>query len=143
MDVVLNQAEENFKLPRIPGLERKERIVGGDALIQTFYEGPQKCDCCINWVEREPKEVPEVVKDSRAGELHATGQSVGGHLSGAFDLATDWKAILLLNGRFLQYPKSTELTKSPEADVFLAKRSLNESKSDVVSGKAPFFRGRN
>lgn len=63
MDVVLNQAEENFKLSPIPGLERKERIVGGDALVQTFYEGPKKCECCINWVEREPKEVPEIVKD--------------------------------------------------------------------------------
>lgn len=41
MDVVLNQAEENFKLPPIPDVERKERIVGGDALVQTFYEGPK------------------------------------------------------------------------------------------------------
>jgi len=44
-------------------LERKERIFRGDALVQRFYEGPKKCDCCTNWIEREPEEVPVIIKD--------------------------------------------------------------------------------
>lgn len=62
MDTVLNETEDNFALPRIPDLERRDRTGGGDALVQTFYEGPEKCKCCKNWVEREPKEVPDIVK---------------------------------------------------------------------------------
>ena len=57
------QAEDNFNPPSVPDLEQEERAVGGEALVQTFYEGPEKCDCCTNWVEREPKDVPEEVKE--------------------------------------------------------------------------------
>ena len=34
----------------------------------------------------------------QASELHVTGHSVGGHLSGASESATEWKAILILDG---------------------------------------------
>ena len=33
----------------------------------------------------------------QSGELHATGHRCGAHLSHAFDLATEWNAIFLLD----------------------------------------------
>lgn len=35
----------------------------------------------------------------QAGELHATVYFIGDHLADAFDLAIEWKGILVLDGR--------------------------------------------
>jgi hypothetical protein len=50
-------------LPQIPVVEMEDRILGVNPLVQTFYEGPKKCDCCANWVEKPPTQMPEVAKD--------------------------------------------------------------------------------
>ncbi|KAF8865079.1 P-loop containing nucleoside triphosphate hydrolase protein [Acephala macrosclerotiorum] len=49
-------------MPQIPTVEPEQKVLGKHALVQYFYEGPKKCDCCINWVEKEPIQVPEASK---------------------------------------------------------------------------------
>lgn len=52
-------------VPQVADLEH--RVPSQSILVQTFYEGPQKPankdKNIINWVEKEPVQVPEVVKD--------------------------------------------------------------------------------
>jgi hypothetical protein len=47
-----------FQLPTLPDFGWELPKIGGEPLVQTFFEGPQKCKCCINWVEKPPKEIP-------------------------------------------------------------------------------------
>lgn len=59
---------EAVTVPVVPQVaEVEHRVLSQDALVQTFYEGPKKYNDrhtdTINWVEKEPKQVPEVVKD--------------------------------------------------------------------------------
>ena len=52
-------------VPQIAEVE--PRVLRQDALVQTFYEGPKKHNDkdkgTINWVEKQPIQVPEAVKD--------------------------------------------------------------------------------
>ena len=55
-------------VPVVPQVaEVEHRVLSQDALVQTFYEGPKKANDkdtdTINWVEKEPVQVPEAVKD--------------------------------------------------------------------------------
>lgn len=55
-------------MPVVPQVAELEyRVPSQSILVQTFYEGPKKPadkdDNIINWVEKEPVQVPEAVKD--------------------------------------------------------------------------------
>ena len=55
-------------VPVVPQVaELEHRVPRQDILVQTFYEGPKKNknkdDNTINWIEKEPVQVPEAVKD--------------------------------------------------------------------------------
>ena len=55
-------------VPVIPQVaEVEHRVLNQDTLVKTFYEGPKKSkdpkDDTINWVEKEPMQVPEAVED--------------------------------------------------------------------------------
>ena len=55
-------------VPVIPQVvELEHRALNQDTLVKTFYEGPKKSkdpeDETINWVEKEPIQVPEAVED--------------------------------------------------------------------------------
>lgn len=53
-----------YSVPVVPQLsDKNEKRVGYDPTMFTFYEGPKKCDCCTNWVEKKPTQMPEVAKD--------------------------------------------------------------------------------
>jgi len=52
-----------FGTPQIPHFDFDQRVLGGQSAVQYFYEGPKKCKCCINWVEKEPVEIPQAAKD--------------------------------------------------------------------------------
>jgi hypothetical protein len=52
-----------FTTPKIPQVELDAKVRGKEALVQNFYEGPKKCNCCINWVEKEPLQIPANVKE--------------------------------------------------------------------------------
>jgi hypothetical protein len=47
-----------FTLPTVPLLDWTLPEIGDEPLVQTFFEGPKKCNCCVNWVEKPPKEIP-------------------------------------------------------------------------------------
>ena len=65
MDTNVEEIDRDVILtrPDVPNVQVEHKAIGDEALVQTFYEGPEKCDCCINWVEKEPKEVPRHVKE--------------------------------------------------------------------------------
>ena len=55
-------------VPVVPQVaELEHRVLSQDTLVKTFYEGPKKSkdpkDDTINWVEKEPIQVPEAVED--------------------------------------------------------------------------------
>lgn len=50
-------------LPLIPQVHHQDPILGIDAMVQNFYEGPKKCDCCPNWVEKPPTQMPEAARE--------------------------------------------------------------------------------
>lgn len=49
----------------IPSIFAEEELkeTGQVPVVQIFYEGPEKCQCCINWVEKRPREIPENERD--------------------------------------------------------------------------------
>lgn len=56
-------------LPAVPDIEN-DRVAssrGINPVVQTFFEGPEKCECCINWVEKQPVEMPESEKERYEG----------------------------------------------------------------------------
>ncbi|KAF2131248.1 hypothetical protein P153DRAFT_286100, partial [Dothidotthia symphoricarpi CBS 119687] len=53
--------------PVLPSLESKDDQKGNNATIQKFYEGRPTCKCCINWVEKQPEQVPEEAQEKYDG----------------------------------------------------------------------------
>ncbi len=51
----------------IPHIHHTEPDLGAVPMIQTFYEGPPKCDCCSNWIEKAPVQLPEDAKERYDG----------------------------------------------------------------------------
>lgn len=49
-------------MPEVPNINVEEKDRGSGALVQTFYEGPPKCKCCTNWIERPPVQIPEAIQ---------------------------------------------------------------------------------
>ncbi|OQV06616.1 hypothetical protein CLAIMM_11159 isoform 2 [Cladophialophora immunda] len=47
----------------IPHIHYLDPDVGAAPTVQTFYEGPPKCRCCSNWIEKAPVQVPEAAKE--------------------------------------------------------------------------------
>ena len=70
-DLDLGNLDPNWTLndefsvfPTIPQVDfEHNHALGESAHIQTFHEGPKKCDCCPNWVEKPPTELPETAKE--------------------------------------------------------------------------------
>lgn len=52
-----------FDMPEAPQVAVEEKDRGANALVHTFYEGPPKCKCCTNWVEKPPPPIPEATLD--------------------------------------------------------------------------------
>ena len=64
----INYNLQAITIPVVPQVaEVEHRVLSQDTLVQTFYEGPKKYNDkdrdTINWVEKEPVQVPEAVKD--------------------------------------------------------------------------------
>jgi hypothetical protein len=53
--------------PVLPTLETSELVKGSAAKIQRFYEGRKTCDCCTNWVEKPPAQVPDEAREKYDG----------------------------------------------------------------------------
>ena len=49
--------------PAIPSISYEHQDLGANPMVQTFYEGPTKCDCCTNWIEKPPLQLPEAAKE--------------------------------------------------------------------------------
>jgi hypothetical protein len=47
----------------IPQIHHTDHEIGAVPMVQTFYEGPPKCDCCSNWIEKAPVQLPEAAKE--------------------------------------------------------------------------------
>lgn len=69
-DLGFNYNLEAITIPIIPQVQVEESVhrnLNEDTLVRTFYEGPKKNkdpkDNTINWVEKEPVQVPEAVED--------------------------------------------------------------------------------
>ncbi|KAB2575726.1 putative 26S protease regulatory subunit-like protein [Lasiodiplodia theobromae] len=46
-------------------------ITGQQSTIKTLYEGPQKCNCCINWVETPPDDLSPDIEKHAESKKHA------------------------------------------------------------------------
>ncbi|KAI4114520.1 MAG: hypothetical protein LQ338_007997, partial [Usnochroma carphineum] len=46
-----------------PQIDVEEKDRGSNAPVRTFYEGPPRCKCCINWVEKPPAQIPEATRE--------------------------------------------------------------------------------
>jgi hypothetical protein len=54
----------SYSIPLVPHAHvENERNIGYNPQTITLYEGPRKCDCCKNWVEKEPTQMPNFAKD--------------------------------------------------------------------------------
>ena len=54
---------EIFYMPEVPRVEVEEdTLKGKEPLVQTFYEGPESEENRINWIEKEPGQIPAGVK---------------------------------------------------------------------------------
>jgi hypothetical protein len=49
-------------LPDLP-LDSIQPPKGQEPTVQTFYEGPERCECCINWIEKAPTQMPQSERD--------------------------------------------------------------------------------
>ena len=59
-----NSNLEAITVPIVPQVaELEHRNLNQETLVQTFYEGPKKQQDTINWVEKEPMQVPEAVQN--------------------------------------------------------------------------------
>jgi hypothetical protein len=45
--------------------------IGKESSVKALYEGPQKCSCCINWVEEYPDNLKEGLLGTREIQKHA------------------------------------------------------------------------
>ena len=52
-----------FSYPKLPEVHFELPQMGDEPFVQTFFEGPKKCTCCINWVERQPVEIPKEAQE--------------------------------------------------------------------------------
>jgi hypothetical protein len=52
-----------FSCPELPLVGFELPQMGDEPLVQTFFEGPKKCNCCTNWVERQPVEIPKQAQE--------------------------------------------------------------------------------
>lgn len=43
---------------------KKKKVTGLRSEAKTLYEGPKKCACCTNWVEKPPADVHAIMKSS-------------------------------------------------------------------------------
>ena len=70
----------------------------------------------------------------RAEELGTGSSAIGGQLAKVFRLAVSWNAIVLLDGesKLLPLALAKDLTMSPEADIFLSKRSDQSTSHNAV-----------
>lgn len=62
-DSILSEDLSLFACPDLPNVDFTLPKLGNEPLVQTFYEGPKKCTCCINWVEREPVQPPKQAEE--------------------------------------------------------------------------------
>ena len=51
--------------------EEEEETSGRDGTVKTLYEGPSKCNCCINWVEDYPDNTKESNENTTEAGRHA------------------------------------------------------------------------
>ena len=52
-------------------IEDVENSEGQQATIKELFEGPPKCDCCINWVEEVPDDLPLSIEEQSESKRHA------------------------------------------------------------------------
>ncbi|KAI4284459.1 MAG: hypothetical protein L6R38_001389, partial [Xanthoria sp. 2 TBL-2021] len=62
-EMTIDSSNLIFHMPEAPQVEVEEKDRGGDAMVQTFYEGPPRYKYCTNWVERPPARIPEATQD--------------------------------------------------------------------------------
>lgn len=53
------------------GNTQDKSITGQQSTIKTLYEGPQKCNCCINWVESPPDDLSPDIEQHAESKKHA------------------------------------------------------------------------
>ncbi|KAL8924713.1 MAG: hypothetical protein Q9208_003903 [Pyrenodesmia sp. 3 TL-2023] len=63
LDTEIDPSHSIFDMPEARQVEVERKTEAGDALVQTFYEGPPRCKCCTNWVEKRPPQIPDATKD--------------------------------------------------------------------------------
>jgi hypothetical protein len=116
--------------PAIPPINYESQNLGAKPLVQVFYEGPSKCDCCPNWIEKPPVQLPEAAKEryDQACVRRYKKKDHKSHSAGIGGLAAVKDHILELQGSLLIYFVTPIL-----AEVgFLAPRK------DKITFEAPF-----
>lgn len=62
-----NDLDNYLTLPPLPAVNAAHTVIGERPTVQKFYEGPNTCHCCTNWVERPPNQMPEEAKEKYDG----------------------------------------------------------------------------
>ncbi|KAI0545381.1 P-loop containing nucleoside triphosphate hydrolase protein [Xylaria curta] len=72
-DVLRDLSKEEAFNELIPANPEKTTTQQIGTLCQkkTLYEGPSKCDCCINWVEQYPADIKDSAEEETNTKLHA------------------------------------------------------------------------
>ena len=64
MDAGLDMMSPAYLMkPAVPSISYEYQDLGANPIVQTFYEGPSKCKCCTNWIEKPPLQLPEAAKE--------------------------------------------------------------------------------
>ena len=64
MDAGLDMMSPAYLMkPAVPSITYEYQDLGANPIVQTFYEGPSKCKCCTNWIEKPPLQLPEAAKE--------------------------------------------------------------------------------
>ncbi|KAF2143537.1 uncharacterized protein K452DRAFT_224609, partial [Aplosporella prunicola CBS 121167] len=48
-----------------------QKTIGQHSTVKTLFEGPEKCRCCINWVEELPYDLPLAIEQQEESKQHA------------------------------------------------------------------------
>lgn len=63
---------DDSKLDSSDGAETPENALNGQqSTVKTLFEGPKRCDCCINWVEEPQDDLVSAIEEKAESKRHA------------------------------------------------------------------------
>lgn len=91
LTAILNEIRAKTRDPDTIAVQQLAEVVesGTEADVQTLYEGPPKCKCCINWVEEYPDDLKSSIEQQAESKKKALVVRMGKNHSEGKPLALD------------------------------------------------------